>query len=256
MLKYGLKNRVLKRKFTIINRLKQKVIKLKKNVLITGCSSGFGLALTQYYLEKNYNVFGISRTKPDIINGDFIFQSCDLSKVEDIKTNLSEFIQNIKNLELVYLNAGMLGEIKSSLEISTDELKKVYELNVYTNKELLDILSTINVKNIIGISSGAAVNGSKGWAGYSLSKAGLNMLINLYSKEMLNTKLLAVAPGVIETPMTDIIRYELDDVKFPSAKKLKEGQIQSASAAAIRMDNLVQNSDNLESGSFVDVRDI
>ena len=256
MLKYGLKNRVLKRKFTIIKIVKQKVINLKKNILITGCSSGFGLALTQYYLKKDYKVYGISRTKPDIENSDFIFLNCDLSKIENIKTNLSEFIQNIKNLELVYLNAGILGEIKSSLEISTEELKEVYALNVYTNKELLDILSKVDVKTIIGISSGAAVNGSKGWAGYSLSKAGLNMLINLYSKEMPNTKLLAVAPGVIETPMTDIIRYELDDAKFPSAKKLKEGQIQSASAAAIRMDNLVQNIDNFISGSFVDVRDI
>jgi len=229
---------------------------LKKNVLITGCSSGFGLALSHYYLEKGYKVYGVSRTNPNIENNDFIFKNCDLSKVDDIKTNLGDFIVDINEIELVYLNAGILGEIKSSLEISTDELKEVYELNVYTNKELLDILSSIRVKNIIGISSGAAVNGSKGWAGYSLSKAGLNMLINLYSKEMLNTKILAVAPGVIETPMTDIIRYDLNDVEFPSAKRLKEGEIQTPSQAAIRMDNLVKHIQKFESGSFVDVRDV
>jgi benzil reductase ((S)-benzoin forming) len=256
MLKYGLKNTCLKRKFTIIFVSKLKVKDLKKNVLITGCSSGFGLALSKYYLEQGYMVFGISRTKPEIQNSNFIFKSYDLSNVEDIKLNLSTFIEDIKNIELVYLNAGILGAIKSSLNISTKELKEVYELNVYTNKELLDIFSTINVKTIIGISSGAAVNGSKGWAGYSLSKAGLNMLINLYSKEMLNTKILAVAPGVIETPMTDIIRYELDDVEFPSAKKLKEGQIQTAHEAVIRMANLVIQIEKFESGSFVDVRDV
>ena len=229
---------------------------LKKNVLITGCSSGFGLALTKYYIEKGCCVFGISRTKPKFTNENFTFISCDLSKVDDIKSSLSKSIKDIGVLELVYLNAGMLGEIKSSLEISTNELKEVYELNVYTNKELLDILAEVTVKNIIAISSGAAVNGSKGWAAYSLSKAGINMLINLYSKEMLNTKLLAVAPGVIETPMTDIIRYELDDEKFPSAKRLKEGEIQTASQAALRMDNLVQNIEKFESGSFIDVRDV
>jgi len=229
---------------------------LKKNVLITGCSSGFGFALSKYYLEQGCVVCGISRSKPNIQNNNFIFKSCDLSNVEDIKSSLNTFISNIENIELVYLNAGMLGEIKSSLDISTKELKKVYELNVYTNKELLDILSTINVKIIIGISSGAAVNGSKGWCAYSLSKAGLNMLINLYSKEMLNTKILAVAPGVIETPMTDVIRYEIDDVEFPSAKKLKEGQIQTAEEAVLRMDNFVQKIEKFESGSFVDVRDV
>ena len=229
---------------------------MKKNVLITGCSSGFGLALTKFYIQKGCKVFGISRNKPDYTNDNFLYIKCDLSNVENIKPSLSEFLQNIKNLELVYLNAGMLGDIKSSYDLTIPELREVYELNVYANKELLDILATINVKKIIGISSGAAVNGSKGWGGYSLSKAGLNMLMNLYSKEMKNTKLLAVAPGVIETPMTDFIRYELDDVAFPSAKRLKEGEIQTSNEAAIRMDKLVQKSSRFESGSFIDVRDV
>jgi alcohol dehydrogenase/benzil reductase ((S)-benzoin forming) len=229
---------------------------LKKNVLITGCSSGFGLALVNYYLEQGCNVFGISRTNPQLKNKNFSFINCDLSIVNDIKINLTKSIEKIENIELVYLNAGMLGEIKSSFDLTSNELKEVYELNVYANKELLDILSTINVKIIIGISSGAAVNGSKGWGAYSLSKAGLNMLINLYSKEMSDTKLLAVAPGVIETPMTDFIRYDIDDVEFPSARRLKEGEIQTPSQAVLRMNNLVQKIDKFDSGSFIDVRDV
>jgi len=229
---------------------------MKKQILVTGCSSGFGLALCNLYLDKGYKVFGISRTNPDIQNEHFIFKSCDLKDIRNIKQNLISFIKEIETLDLVYLNAGMLGEIKSSFDITTDELKEVYALNVYANKELLDILKDIKVKTIVGISSGAAVNGSKGWAAYSLSKAGLNMLLNLYSKEMLDTKLLAVAPGMIETPMTDKIRFELDDEEFPSAKKLKEGEIQTPLNAALRIDNFVQMSDKFESGSFLDVRDI
>ena len=46
---------------------------MKNNVLITGCSSGFGLALTKYYLEQGYKVYGISRTKPELINENFSF---------------------------------------------------------------------------------------------------------------------------------------------------------------------------------------
>jgi len=230
---------------------------MDKNVLITGCSSGFGLALCNYYLQKGFRVYGISRNDPKIEDANFIFKSFDLSKVDEIKEGLSSFIKQIRELELVYLNAGMLGEIKSSLEVSVEELKEVYELNVYANKELLDILATVNIKTIIGISSGAAKNGSKGWASYSLSKAGLNMLINLYSKEMLETKLLAVAPGVIETPMTDLIRFgDLDEGEFPSVKRLRNGEIQSSEEAVLRMDKLVQNCGKFESGGFVDVRDV
>jgi len=229
----------------------------KKSVLVTGCSSGFGLALCEFYLEKGYKVYGISRRKPEIENENFIFKAFDLSLVGYIKAGLREFINSIKNLELVYLNAGILGEINSALEIKTDQLKEVYELNVYANKELLDILSLVEVDTIIGISSGASKNGSLGWAGYSLSKAGLNMLINLYAKEMMNTKLLAVAPGVIKTPMTDIIRFgDLDEEKFPSIKRLKDGAIQSPKEAVINMDKLLLNTNQFESGSFIDLRDL
>jgi benzil reductase ((S)-benzoin forming) len=82
------------------------------------------------------------------------------------------------------------------------------------------------------------------------------MLINLYSNEMPNTKLLAVAPGVIKTPMTDYIRFELDENIFPSAKKLSEGLVQTPEETAIKLDNLIDRIDEFESGSYVDVRKI
>ena len=229
---------------------------MSKNILITGCSSGLGLALTNLYLQKGFKVYGISRTKPEIQNDNFIYKEFDLANIQQIKPSLQEFIQNIHDIEIVYLNAGMLGEIKASVDLEVSQLKEVYELNVYTNKELLDIFSTINVNNIIAISSGASVNGSKGWASYSLSKAGVNMLINLYAKELLNTKLLAVAPGVIETPMTDYIRFDINDEEFPSAKRLKESHIQKPNEAAQRLHDLVINIDKFTSGEFIDVRNI
>lgn len=229
---------------------------MSKNILITGCSSGLGLSLTNLYLQKGFKVYGISRQKPNIENNNFIFKSCDLSNINQIKETLTSFISSIESIDTVYLNAGMLGEIKSSFDLSIDELKEVYELNVYANKELLDILSTINVKTIIAISSGASKNSSKGWGSYSLSKAGLNMLINLYSKEMINSKLFAIAPGVIETPMTDYIRFEIDEQTYPSVKRLKNGEIQTADNAAIRLYNTTQKLANYDSGSFLDVREL
>ena len=82
------------------------------------------------------------------------------------------------------------------------------------------------------------------------------MLVNLYSKELVNTKILAVAPGVIQTPMTDYIRHEIDDNIFTSAKVLKAGIIQEPKQAAKRLDELIKRIDEFESGSFVDVREI
>jgi alcohol dehydrogenase/benzil reductase ((S)-benzoin forming) len=229
---------------------------MKKNILITGCSSGLGLALTNYYLDKEYIVYGISRTKPNIEDKNFIFKKYDLSKIELINQELTVFLSQVKEFEVVYLNAGMLGGIKILKDLSCDEIKEVLDLNVFANKELLDILSPMQINTIIGISSGASVKGSKGWGAYSLSKASLNMLLSLYSKEMLDTKILAVAPGVIETPMTDVIRFDVDDNIFTSAKVLKEGEIQQPLDAAARLDEVVKRADEFESGSFIDVRNI
>ena len=229
---------------------------MQKNILITGCSSGLGLALTNYYLEKGFKVFGISRTKPNIENLNFIHINFDLSQVDKIKEKLTDILENINEFETVFLNAGMLGKIKVLKDLSIEELNEVYTINVYANKELLDILMNIKVKNIIIISSGASKNGYKGWASYSLSKAGVNMLANLYSNEMLNTKILAVAPGVIKTPMTDYIRFELDVNIFPSVKKLNDGVVQTPEETAIKLDNLINKIENFDSGSYVDIREI
>ncbi len=227
---------------------------MSKNILITGCSSGLGLALTNYYLQKNYKVFGISRNKPDIKNKNFTFYSFDLSNISLIKKELNDFIVSIKDINTVFLNAGMLGEIKELNKLAIEEMRKVYDLNVYANKEVLDVLANTNTKNIIALSSGASKNAAKGWASYSLSKAGLNMLVSLYSKELVNTKVLSVAPGVIQTPMTDYIRHEIDDDIFTSAKVLKAGVIQKPLEAAQKLDALINRIDEFESGSFVDVR--
>ncbi len=129
---------------------------MNKNILITGCSSGLGLALSNFYLENNFTVYGISRTKPNIKNKNFHFKEFDLSDLSRIKPELTSFIDNIKEIETVYLNAGMLGDIKEITKLSITEIKEVLDLNVFANKELLDILSANNVKSIIGISSGAS----------------------------------------------------------------------------------------------------
>lgn len=229
---------------------------MEKNILITGCSSGLGLALSHYYLEKGFKVYGISRNKPEINNPNFIHKSFDLSQISKIKDELSSFINNISQIQTAFLNAGMLGKIKILEELSIQEMQEVYNLNVYANKELLDILKHTKVKNILAISSGASLTGYKGWGSYSLSKAAINMLINLYSNEMPNTKLLAVAPGVIKTPMTDYIRFEIDSEIFTSAKKLSEGIVQTPQETVIKIDTLINRIDEFESGIYVDVRKI
>ena len=59
------------------------------------------------------------------------------------------------------------------------------------------------MRQVIGISSGAAVRGSRGWNGYALSKAAFAMLIQLYAAERSETHFCSLMPGIVQTKMQD-----------------------------------------------------
>jgi NAD(P)-dependent dehydrogenase (short-subunit alcohol dehydrogenase family) len=228
------------------------------NVLITGIGSGLGEALTRAYLEQGYQVYAIGRNFPKMLdaNPHFFFFPYDLSKTFMLKDTIKDFVRG-HTFEVAILNAGVLGEIQTLQQTELSAIKEVMELNVWANKELIDTLSTFaNVRQIVGISSGAAVNGSKGWGAYSLSKSGLNMLLNVYAKELPDIHFTALAPGVIETPMVQHIIDEVDEEVFPSAKKLKSGHIQTPTEAAKLLIETFPKLLDYTSGSFVDVREM
>ncbi len=227
-----------------------------KNILITGVSSGLGEALAEKYLENGDNVYAIGKTIPKKLDHypHFFFFPYDLSETFMIQSTLKEFLQH-RSFDIVILNAGLLGEIRTLSQTDLMDAKAVMEVNVWANKELIDTLHAhAQVKQIVGISSGAAVNGSKGWGAYSLSKAALNMLLSVYAKELPEIHFTALAPGVIRTPMVEHIIEEVDDTLFPSAKRLKENPIQTPEEAAKNLIDIFPQLLAYESGSFLDVR--
>jgi NAD(P)-dependent dehydrogenase (short-subunit alcohol dehydrogenase family) len=227
-----------------------------KNILITGVSSGLGEALAREYLEKGDTIYAIGKTLPHQLdrNPHFFFFPYDLSETFLIQSTLKEFLQN-RSFDIVILNAGILGDIQPLCQTDLADVKNVMEINVWANKELIDTLHAYaQVKQVIGISSGAAVNGSKGWGAYSLSKAGLNMLLKVYAKEIPEIHFAALAPGVIHTPMVRHIIENVNDEIYPSAKRLKEGDIRSPQKAAKLLVDTFPKLLKYESGSFLDIR--
>ena len=236
------------------------------NILITGCSTGLGFGLASNYMDEGHKVFGISRNPNDTLtkNVNFNYLSLDLTDFEQLRKSVPEFLSSIKSLDLVILNAGILNEIKDLKDTSIDEIRRVMDLNVWSNKVLIDLLfeKLENVDQVVAISSGAAVSGSRGWNAYSLSKATLNMLIDLYSRENANCHFCALAPGLIETGMQNYIN-ELPDyyqAKYPLVKKLKTARGTKKMPKPIEAARIVAKSitkvKKYPSGSFLDVREM
>lgn len=228
------------------------------NVFISGVSSGIGLGLAKHYCEKGAHVFGVSRRKAPVDSAMFRHASVDLLDYRQVENELPPLLKEVKELDLVVLNAGVLGQIQPMATADLGELKQTMEMNLWSQKVLLDILlKHCSIKKVVAISSGAAVNGNLGWSGYSLSKAALNMLVQLYAKEFPQTKFYALAPGLVDTAMQDYL-WNVSEKDYPSVKKLHDARgtenMPKPEEFAPKFEKALEGLDKLESGSFADLR--
>lgn len=225
-------------------------------LFITGIGSGLGKALAEEALSRGYEVYAISRHLPEELEGRVKFVSTDLSQIERIYMHLSKLLQGVKRLQLVILNAGILGKIKDMRAISLQEMEEVMKINLWANKVIIDALMDLEIKveQLIGISSGAAKNCNRGWNAYSISKAGLNCMLKLYSWEMSETHIVSLAPGLVLTPMLMEVMSQNEE-KFPSIERIKKAPKLTPEKAAEFIFDIIPKLRTFESGSFVDVRD-
>ena len=234
------------------------------NVFITGNSSGLGLGFTEALMDRESLVWGMSRrgcplkSRYDDVIRD---QQQDLGDLNKLQDGLDQLLSDCQRLDLVILNAGLLGRIQDIADTDVHDLEHLMRVNVWSNKLILDWLieRQIPVDQIVAISSGAAVNMNYGWGGYSLSKAALNNLIQLYAHEMPDTHLLALAPGLIDTAMQDYLCGEVDSADYPSVQKLKDARGTEhmptpGKAAESILDLLPDLRKQTPSGGFVDIR--
>jgi NAD(P)-dependent dehydrogenase (short-subunit alcohol dehydrogenase family) len=233
------------------------------NVLITGNSSGLGLGLTEVLLARDAIVWGMSRRGCPLSDDEGLHdRRFDLSNLNTLPEALERLLADCMRLDLVVLNAGILGRIHEISETDVHDLEHMMRVNVWSNKVILDwiIENRLPVDQVIAISSGAAVNMHYGWGGYSLSKSLLNDLIRLYAHEMPDTHLSALAPGLVDTAMQDYLCGEVDSEEFPSVQKLKDARGTEAMPdprkAAEQVLDVLDTLRKGDSGRFVDIREI
>ena len=237
---------------------------MSQRILITGVSSGVGFGLAQEYLNQAQIVYGVSRRTPEDLMEyqDFHFAELDLTNYEKVGSTIGMLLDDAPEIDVVVLNAGILSPIQDMTATPLDELKRAMEVNVWTNKVLLDWLlqSGKAIKQVITISSGAAVNGHRGWNGYSISKAALNMLTQLYAAERPDIHFTALAPGLIDTDMQAYMSGLPHDDRFPSVNFLREARgteampsPEKAAPMLIKAFSVVKQE---KSGGFFDVREL
>lgn len=175
-------------------------------VLITGASSGIGLAAGQYLNEKGFHVIGTSRFPENYPNHPFPLISMDVMDNTSIKNAIEIVIEKYKSLDVLINNAGM-GMAGPVEELQMDHLDTVFNTNlkgpIRVMQHALKIMHKQQGGKIINIASLAGENGLPFRSIYSASKAALIRVTESLRLELRHTSIqcATLSPGSIQTPI-------------------------------------------------------
>ncbi|WP_430817539.1 SDR family NAD(P)-dependent oxidoreductase [Carboxylicivirga sp. RSCT41] len=234
------------------------------HILITGTSSGIGHGLAQEYLARGAKVWGISRRIADDLAGEANFHhlQLDVTNHKAVMEKLPAFLDECKRIDMLILNAGVLGPVKWMSEVNTEAMQKVMDVNVWSNKVLLDLLFSLgkDIRQVVGMSTKASLRSTPGWGPYAVSKAALNMLMNVYAKEHPDTHFIAFAPGLVDSEIQETIWNIKETDKYPAVERLQQARytedMPDSRAAAANLIRGMEKAREMESGAFADVREL
>lgn len=192
----------------------------KKNILVTGCTSGMGREIAEYLHEMGYGLvltgrdIGRLEALADSLDCD-LFCDCDFSQegqVDNIFTYLQE--RELKLDGMVHC-AGYWVNAPVRL-FKEAEMRGVMELHFYAFMRLAKLFYKRSYSNpeasIVAISSFSTVTCREGSAMYAASKSAMNTAVKVTSKEFIKRKIRvnAILPAYVDTRMTKGIEALVD----------------------------------------------
>lgn len=243
-----------------------------KHALITGTSSGIGLALTNQLLAMGYQVHGIGRQAPALAHqAGYSHHLCDLSDIGNLTTEMMRFLgprENVRCFNFVALNAGQFCQaMRRVSDTPMEEIAYLLELNCLANKTVLDALfrSGIEVPLCAVSTSIAGQRARAGNGGYAISKAALNMMMELYALEHPQTFFAVIGLCAVNTFLGNQVgTLSLpDDPAFAEQSRLRArlpgtGYVVTPEERAGHLLSLLlpAHDPRVQSGKFVEIRDL
>jgi NAD(P)-dependent dehydrogenase (short-subunit alcohol dehydrogenase family) len=190
--------------------------------LVTGAASGIGRAIAVGYAREGARVVltdvsaqGCDAAVAEIqaLGGSAWAFALDVTDVEAISEAAQRVGAEIGDIDVLVNSAGIIIRAGVDSPQAHSTLRKVVEVNLFgcfnTIHAFLPALRRTR-GSIINIASGAAFIAQAGCVGYSSSKAGVKMLTETMAVDLAadGIRVNALAPGVIETPMTQATRAD------------------------------------------------
>ena len=148
--------------------------KNRKQIIVTGASSGIGEAIARRLLDDDYQVIGIARSNADLVEKEhFTNVPLDFSNIDELPVRINELTKWYPDVDSIVFCAGR-GHFGCLEEFSYEQIKSLMELNflsqAYLAKAYLPLFKKRNSGDLIFIGSESALKGSRKGAIYCASK--------------------------------------------------------------------------------------
>lgn len=225
----------------------------EKTVLITGAGQGIGKAIALKFASLGAKVAlndiksqeeNLKKTKEEIekSGGKANYFFADVSKYDEVEKMAAEIKKEFGKLDVLVNNAGVCQD-KTLAKMTKEEWQKVIDVDLTgvfnCAKTFLPLIIPSQGK-IINVSSIIGQRGNFGQTNYAAAKAGVIGFTKALSKELgrFGVTVNAVAPGFIETPMTEKVSEELKTIvkKITSLGRFGKPEEIAAAAAFLASD--------------------
>ena len=208
-----------------------------KTAVITGASRGIGKAIAIRYAREGANLI-ISATNDKLLaevkieletNGsDAEWKICDVSNYDSVADLIKLAVDTFGGIDILVNNAGIAKD-KLIMALKEKDWDDVIDINLKGTFNGIKAVTRIMLKAksgcVINITSVVGISGNAGQANYSASKAGIIGLTKSAAKELAsrNIRVNAIAPGFIETDMTESLKDTAKDSFFSNIPLARAG---------------------------------
>jgi len=210
-------------------------MKSKRTVLVTGCSSGIGLATCHVLSRRNFMTYGtvrnLSKAKKiqDLINRENLslkILRLDVNDNQSIKLAVKKILTDTGRIDVLINNAGygMFGPVE---EITTQEVKKQFETNFFGTIRLIKAIVPIMRKQgngtIVNISSMVGRFGVPLNSAYVSSKFAVEGLSESISFELeeFGIRVIVIEPGVVKSDFFHNVKVKGMNLESPYHKLME-----------------------------------
>ena len=199
---------------------------MAKVAFITGETRGIGKQIAIEFAKDGYDIaFNYRKENEDLenmkkqikeLNVRCLPVKGDVSIFDDTANMVDQIINEFGKIDVLVNNAGITKDALL-MRMKKEDFEDVINVNLVgafnVTKNVIPYMIKQRSGRIINISSVVGVSGNAGQTNYSASKAGIIGFTKSLAKEVASRNILvnAVAPGFIETQMTDVLKQEVKE---------------------------------------------